>query len=75
MMVILSAVQLVPLVERAIEQTFGARPENLAIEPTFLCESHRDWRVHAEYDAGGERHQVDLTLEPRTGRLLRARRT
>ncbi len=74
MMVILSSPQLVPLVERAIEQAFGTRPENLSIEPTFLCGSHPDWRVRAEFDARGERVSVDLTLEPRTGRLVRAMR-
>jgi len=72
-MVILSTVQLVPLVERAIERAFETTPQNLTVEPTFLSESQHQWEVSAEYDAGGEHHRVDLTLEPRTGRLLGAR--
>jgi hypothetical protein len=75
MMVILNTVQLIPLVERAIERTFETRPENLTVEPTFLSGSQRDWVVCAEYDAEGEHHRVDLTLEPRTGRLLGARKS
>ncbi len=75
MMVIISTIQLVPLIERAIERTYGSRPENLAVEPTFLCESAPDWQVRAHYDEGGHRRQVELVLEPRTGRLLRAQRS
>lgn len=74
-MVILSTVQLVPIVERAIERAFDQRPENLTVEPTFLCESQQHWEVSAEYDASGVHHRVYLTLEPKTGRLLGARET
>jgi len=74
-MVILSTAQLVPLVERAIERAFDSTPDNLTVEPTFLSGSQRDWIVSAEYDANGGHHRVELTLEPRTGRLLGARKS
>lgn len=75
MMVILSTVQLVPLVERAIERAFDTTPENLTVDPTFLSGTQRDWIVSAEYDDNGGHHHVDLTLEPRTGRVLEARKS
>jgi hypothetical protein len=75
MMVILSTAQLVPLVERAIERAFDTTPENLTVDPTFLSGTQRDWIVSAEYDDNGGHHRVDLTLEPRTGRVLEARKS
>jgi hypothetical protein len=71
MMVILSSAQLVPIVERAIEQEMAIRPENLSLESRFLNMSHPDWVVAAEFDAGGRHHRMDLVLDPRTGRVLR----
>jgi hypothetical protein len=73
MMVILSALQLVPIVEREIAGRVGQHPEGLTLEPRFLSGSQRDWVVAAEFDAGGHHRRMDITLDPRTGRVLGAR--
>jgi hypothetical protein len=72
MLVFVSSSQLLPLVERAIHDELDCEVENLKVDSAFLRWEQSDWPVGAEFDAGGRHRRMELVLDPRTGRLLRA---
>ncbi len=62
--------QLLPLVERAINERLDCVVENLRVDSGFLRWEQSDWAVEAEFDAGGRHRRMGLVLDPRTGRVL-----
>lgn len=73
MIVIINANQLRPIVERAIVSTLNLEPENLRFDPRFLNRNEQNWKVSAEFDCDGSHHTIEITLDPKSGKVRELR--